>query len=123
MWIRKLKQKKHNWKYTVLVTSFNDKPTSLGTKFVLSKEKGNLFWANVFNAYKLFYNRIEPNNSNDLLVMPVLINKRIKIGTGLSHVQIGLKKGVYNFASFLGNTGGLLTFSEFKNKYVFTLIV
>ena len=104
-------------KYSISYLSFYDRFTLLCSKFALSKTKGNIFWANVFNAYKLVYYRIEPNNSNDLLAEPVFFNERIKIGNKVITCTNWNEKGDYNLASFLGNTGQLLTFTEFKDKY------
>ena len=44
-------------------------------------------------------------------------NERIKIGNKVITCTNWNEKGVYNLASFLGNTGQLLTFTEFKDKY------
>ena len=61
--------------------------------------------------------RTEPQNTSQLLAESVLHNERIKIGNKvISHTQ-WIEKGVYNLANFVGNTGKLLTFTEFKNKY------
>ena len=63
-----------------------------GPSLHCQKTRRNLFWATFFNAYKLYYYRIEPNNSNDLLAEPVFFNERIKkLETRFSHTQIGLK--------------------------------
>ena len=94
-----------------------------GPSLHCKKDKRESILANVFNAYKLFYYRIEPNNSNDLLAEPVFLTNESKLETSLSHAQIRLEKGAYNLATFLGNIGQLLTFTEFKDSMVFALIL
>ena len=59
----------------------------------------------------------EPQNTSELLAEPVLHNERIKIGNKVISRTQWIEKGVYNLANFVGNTGKLLTFTEFKNKY------
>ena len=53
----------------------------------------------------------------ELLAEPVLHNDRIKIGNKVISYTQWIEKGVYNLANFVGNTGKLLTFTEFRNKY------
>ena len=84
---------------------------------IAKRQKSNIFWDHVFKAYRLLYYRIEPQNTSELLAEPVLHNERIEIGNKvISHTQ-WIEKGVYNLANFFGNTGNLLTFTEFRNKY------
>ena len=54
---------------------------------------------------------------NPKLAEPVLHNDRIKIGNKVISYTQWIEKGVYNLANFVGNTGKLLTFTEFRNKY------
>ena len=81
------------------------------------KAKSNIFWEHVFKAYRLLNYRIEPPNTSELLAEPVLHNDRIKIGNKVISYTQYIGKGVYNIANFVGNTGKLLTFTEFRNKY------
>ena len=80
------------------------------------KTKSNIFWDHVFNAYRLLYYRIEPQNTSELLAEPVLHNERVKIGNKVISYTHWIKKGVYNLENFVGNTGKLLTFTELRNK-------
>ena len=115
MWIRKLKQTKHKWKNIALVTyPFIIGLEQCGPNLYCQKAKSNIFWKHVFKAYRLLYYRIEPQNTSELFAEPVLHNERIKIGNKvISYTQ----SIVYNLANFVGNTGKLLTFTEFRNKY------
>ena len=88
-----------------------------GPNLYSQKAKGNIFWEHVFKAYRLLYYRIEPQNTSELLAEPVLHNDQIKIGNKVISYTQWIEKGVYNLANFVGNTGKLLTFTEFRNKY------
>ena len=118
MWIRKLKQTKHKWKNIALITyPFIIGLEQCGPNLYSQKAKSNIFWEHVFKAYRLLYYRIEPQNTSELLAEPVLHNDRIKIGNKVISYTQWIEKGVYNLANFVGNTGKLLTFTEFRNKY------
>ena len=118
MWIRKLKRTKHKWKNIALVTyPFIIGLEQCGPNLYSQKAKSNIFWEHVFKAYRLLYYRIEPHNTSDLLAEPVLHNERIKIGNKVISYTQWIEKGVYNLANSVGNTGKLLTFTEFRNKY------
>ena len=118
MWIRKLKQTKHKWKNIALITyPFIIGLEQCGPNLYSQKAKCNIFWEHVFKAYRLLYYRIEPQNTSELLAEPVLHNDRIKIGNKVISYTQWIEKGVYNLANFVGNTGKLLTFTEFRNKY------
>ena len=47
----------------------------------------------------------------------MFFNERNKIGNKVITCTNWIEKGAYNLASFLGNTGQLFIFTEFKNKY------
>ena len=81
------------------------------------KAKSYIFWEHVFKVYRLLYSRIEPQNTSKLLAEQVLHNDRIKIGNKVISYTQWIEKGVYNLANFVGDTGKLLTFTEFRNKY------
>ena len=118
LWIRKLKQTKHKRKNVALVTyPFIIGIDQCGPNLYCQKSKSYIFWEHVFKAYRLLYHRIEPPNSSELLAEPVLHNERIKIGNKVISYTQWIEKGVYNLESFVGNTGKLLTFTGFRNKY------
>ena len=48
-------------------------------------------------------NRIEPQNTSELLAEPVLHNDRIKIGNKVILYTQWIEKGVYNLANFVVN--------------------
>ena len=122
MWIRKLKQTKHKWKNRALVTyPFIIGLEQCGPNLYSQNAKSNIFWEHVFKTYRLFYYRIEPQNTSELLAEPVLHNERIKIGNKIISYTRWIEKGVYNLANFVGNTGKLLTFIEFRNKYAISM--
>ena len=75
-----------------------------------------IYFGTCFHAFKLFYYRIEPNISNELLAEPVFFNERIKNGNKLITYTNCTGKSVYNLTSFLGNTGELLTFTELRKS-------
>ena len=117
-WIRKLKQTKHKWKNIALITyPFIIGLEQCGPNLYSQKAKSNIFWEHVFKAYRLLYYKIETQNISELLAEPVLHNDRIKIGNKVISYTQWIEKGVYNLADFVGNTGKLLTFTEFRNKY------
>ena len=92
------------------------KITSLLSTFALTKDKWESIFGTCFHAFKLFYYRIEPNISNELLAEPVFFNERIKNGNKVITYTNCIGKGVYNLTSFLGNTGELLTFTELRKS-------
>ena len=110
MWTR-TKQTKHKLKNIAsVIYPIMKKITSLLSTFALTKDKWESIFGTCFHAFKLFYYRIEPNNSNELL------NERIKNENKLIMYTNCIGKGVYNLTSFLGNTGGLLTFTELRKS-------
>ena len=61
--------------------------------FALTKDKWESIFGTCFYAFKLFYYRIEPNNSNELQAEPVLfLMNELKIEASLSRTQIALEK-------------------------------
>ena len=84
----------------------------------IAKRQKVIYFGNTFlRLIDCFFYRTEPQDTSELLAEPVLHNDRIKIANKVISYTQWIEKGVYNLANFVGNTGNLLTFTEFRNKY------
>jgi len=117
-WIRKLQNTNHQRKNIFLANypSANNFK-HLGPNFASEIIKHNSFCKNVFNAYKLFYYKIQPGNSNELITEPIFYNERIKLGIKMfTYYRNCFEKFFDCIANLLGPTGIPLTFAEFKQQ-------
>ena len=117
-WLRKLLRTNHKWKgiATFICPGIND-IQKYGPEIMTIPLRQNLFWKEVFDAYKQFFYKVKSKNSNELLAEQVFYNKRIQIG---EHYIVGKKwinKGIFCIAHFVSENGVLLSHEQFKEKY------
>ena len=94
-----------------------------GPSLHCKKDKRESILANVFNAYKWFYYRIEPNNSNDLLAEPVFLTNESKLETRLTYTQNRLKNMFTILLAFLETLKSCWHLQSFEISMVFKLIL
>jgi hypothetical protein len=80
-WIRKYKNAQHKWK-NVIRDDFEylDKFDDYGPEIVNKYSGGNKFWMEVFSAYKDYYYKVNIKKVEEVLVEPILFNKRKLVG-------------------------------------------
>ncbi|XP_076453470.1 uncharacterized protein LOC143288729 [Babylonia areolata] len=117
-WIRKVGKTHHKWK-NIAMANFpvlND-IHKYGPEITLSFAQTNIFWTDVFNAYKEFFYKIDCNTSAELLAEPVFYNRRIQIGKTFIRGKTWIDKGICCIAHFLLENGHFISYEEFKRKY------
>ena len=80
-WIRKLKTSDHKWKG--LITSTYPKVLlleQLGSSLPTQEKNFNMFWINVFKAYREFGKHMQVENSEELVADPIFCNDNILVG-------------------------------------------
>ena len=117
-WIRKLEKDGQKWKHIFL----NDYPewykmNYCGPEFSGTFRIYNLFWRDVFDAYKAFFYKCIPNDDVELLSEPVLYNDRIQIGNAYISNRKLADKNVYWIANFYDHEGKPYSFINFKELY------
>ena len=100
-WIRKLKTTNHKWKNILTeLYPFLDRLECYGPCFLSLNAKGNSFWTDTFKAYNIFFSRIKPNSTIEVLSEPVFYNENIKIGDKVMKHTTWIENGVYCIAIF-----------------------
>ena len=117
-WIRKFKHSHHKWK-NILIEDFRDieKLELYGPEIVSKYKSGNLFWQEVFQAYKDFFYKVKVNKLEDILSEPICYNERIKIGSSVFINKQFIEHGVHCIVNFLKEDGSFYSHLEFNNKY------
>ena len=121
-WIRKLKTTNHKWKNILTeLYPFLDRLECYGPCFLSLNAKGNSFWTDTFKAYNIFFSRIKPNSTIEVLSEPVFYNENIKIGNKVIKHTKWIENGVYCIANFLRDNGQFFTIAEFNARFGLTV--
>ena len=93
---------------------------SIGGNFVdtLTNHNQNPFWKDVFKHYKMFYQKCTPNNAGEFISECIHYNANITRGGNEIQLQRWIRNNIlYVKDLFKRNSGEMLTFEAFKNKY------
>ena len=61
-----------------------------GPCFINQTVKNNSFWSDVFKACGIFFSKVKPNSTSQLLSEPVFYNKNMMIGNKMINAHSGL---------------------------------
>lgn len=71
-WMRNLRTTTHKWKSIITLSHPNlENLEKLGPNCLLSQGEQNLFWKDMFQAYKMFCNKIKPSNATEPSMEPL----------------------------------------------------
>ena len=79
--------------------------------------KNNSFWSDVFQAYGIFFSKVKPNSTSQLLSEPVVYNKNMMMGNKMIKYTQGVDNGVYCIAHFIKENGRFRTLAELNTKF------
>ena len=121
-WISTFKTTNHKWKniLTELYPSL-DRLGCYGPCFLSCYAKGNSFWTDTFKTYNIFFSRIKPFPTIEVLSEPVFYNEKIKIGNKVIKHTKWIENGVCYIANFLSDNGQFFTIAEFNAKFGLTV--
>lgn len=117
-WLRRFQNSKHKW-----IDVANELCPCLsnisqyGPNYITNRKVANQFWVDVFKAYKIFFNCVQPKTLKELNSEPVFLNERINIKGNIVPYKILVEKGIYCITHFLKDNGDLLTLHEFNERY------
>ena len=92
-----------------------------GPCFFNQTVKNNSFWSDVFKAYGIFFSKVKPNSTSQLLSEPVFYNKNMMIGNKMIKYTQWVDNGVYCIAHFINENGRFRTLAEFNKKFGMTV--
>ena len=116
MWIRKLKQTKHNWKNVALVTyPFIEDIDKCGPNLYCRKAKSNLFRKHVLRLIDYFITELNPQILASFLLNRCYITNESKLETKLFRTHNGLKR-VSTILQILLETAVTWRWNGYRNK-------
>ena len=88
-----------------------------GPEIMASFCGSNLFWKEVFDAYKRLFYQVKRKNSTELLAEQVFYNKRIQIGKHYIQGKRWSNKGIVCIGHFIAENGLFISHDQFKEKF------
>ena len=92
-----------------------------GSCFFNQTVKNNSFWSDVFKTYRIFFRKVKPNSTSQLLSEHVFYNKNMMIGNKMIKYTQWVDNGVYFIAHFIKGNGRFRTLAEFNTKFGMTV--
>ena len=121
-WIKKLKISNHKWRNIPMeLYPFLHQLEFYGPCFFNQTVKNNSFWSDVFKAYGIFFSKVKPNSTSQLLSEHVFYNKNMMIGNKMIKYTQWVDNGVYCIAHFINENGRFRTLAEFNKKFGMTV--
>ena len=123
-WIRKISNTSHKWK-NIILDKCPDivKISKCGPEFLTKRSNSNIFWTQVFHAYKQFFYSTKCCNEGEILAEAVFFNERIKVGNQVVCREDLIDQNVRKIADFVKENGQLYTYEEFNEKYALNVNV
>ena len=85
----------------------------------LEMATSNPFWKDVFNAYTVFFNKIEILQPEDFLMEPIFFNDKFKVDNKILHFPDWIGKGIIYIKDLLKDDGSFFSMVELNRKYNF----
>ena len=121
-WIKKLKISNHTWRNVPMeLYPFLHQLECYGPCFFNQTVKNDSFWSDVFKAYGIFFSKVKPNSTSQLLSEPVFYNKNMIIGNQMIKYTQWVDNGVYCIAHFIKENWRFRTLAEFNTKFGMTV--
>ena len=92
-----------------------------GPCFFNQSVKNNSFWSDIFKAYGIFFSKVKPNLTSQLLSEPVFYNKNMMIGNKMIKYTQWVDNGVYCITHFIKENERFCTLAEFNTKFGMTV--
>lgn len=117
-WIRKYKNSSHKWK-SIVTEGFTQisQLEIYGPEITNKYVGGNVFWTEVFNAYREFFYKVEIRRLDEILAIPLCFNKNILFGRRPVNKNRWIEQGVCYIGDFIKEEGNFYNAEEFNEKY------
>ena len=104
--------------YCIVKLSIFEKYWGFWTLYIYDiYQKNPKFWTDVFNAYRVMFNKVQPLNSLQILAEPVCFNERIQVGNKVISYKQWVVHGVRRNGRFITEDGDFLSHAQFNRKF------
>jgi exonuclease III len=106
------------WKTILLETVPVDLINVYGPRVLLSNQQAsNLFWRDVFQSYLEFYNKVDIDSPELVLLEPLFCNDKFKIDGSVFDFKTWAEAGIFAVKDLVQENGKFYSYENFKLKF------
>jgi hypothetical protein len=105
------------WKTILLDTMPVETISTYGPRVLSNRRTSNPFWRDVFNSYIDFYNKVNIEKTEEVLLEPLFCNDKFKINNAVMNFETWTDAGIYSVKDLVQKNGEFYTHANIETKF------